>query len=100
MMDHCTVMLEEFNTDTWLSELHEAETWSAMTVDTFVNSNESSIAPRRKRTSRMITSCADCTVVILPATVMPPPGAVWPAMVRYELVMTSGENKLMVPAMS
>ena len=40
------------------------------------------------------------TVVIWPATVIPPPGAVCPAMVKNELVMTSGDDKLIVPEMS
>ncbi len=41
MMDHCTVTLEEFSTDTKLFALHEAETWSAMTLDAFRNCKES-----------------------------------------------------------
>src|ERR1035437_5636785 len=41
MMDHCTVTLVEPSTDTRLFALHEAETWSAMTLDAFKNCNES-----------------------------------------------------------
>src|SRR5208337_1038317 len=39
-MDHCTVTLVEFSTDTKLLEFHSAEMWSAMTLATLVNCSE------------------------------------------------------------
>src|ERR1022692_1035708 len=44
MMDHCTVTLVERSTDTKLLVLHEAEIWSAMTLDAFRNCSESTRA--------------------------------------------------------